>query len=194
MPSALVDTAMGSLLYMPICSLDGFVNDPDGDFDWAEPSPDVFHFLNTLQERVSTELYGRRTYELMTVWENDPEFAGADGHEGDFAQWWQRTEKVVYSTTLTKVTTERTRLEPRFEPEAVRRLKAESPGDLSVFGPTLAGHAFAAGLVEELHLVVRPRIVGGGLRALPSLRLQLTLLEERRFEDGTIYLRYAVGN
>lgn len=184
---------MSSLLYVPICSLDGFVSDPDGDHDWAEPSPDVFDFLNELQERIRTELYGRRTYEVMSVWETDPALAGADGHAGDFAQWWQRTEKVVYSTTLTEVATSRTRLEARFDPDDVRRLKAESPGDLSVFGPTLAAHAFAAGLVDELHLVLSPITIGGGLRALPSQRLQLSLLEDRRFEDGTVYLRYAVG-
>ncbi|HLT83270.1 MAG TPA: hypothetical protein VKZ83_03455, partial [Phototrophicaceae bacterium] len=129
---------MGKLLYVPICSLDGFVSDPDGDHDWAEPSPDVFEFLNELQERISVELYGRRTYEVMSVWETDPSLAESGEHEGDFAAWWQRTEKVVYSTTLTEVTTSRTRLEPHFDPEAVRRLKAESQGDLSVFGPTLA--------------------------------------------------------
>ncbi|MBD8061035.1 dihydrofolate reductase family protein [Oceanitalea stevensii] len=185
---------MGNLLYVPICSLDGFVSDPDGDHDWAEPSPDVFDFLNELQERISTELYGRRTYEVMSVWETDPTLGESGEHEGDFAEWWQRTEKVVYSTTLTEVTTSRTRLEPHFDPEAVRRLKAESPGDLSVFGPTLAAQAFAAGLVDELHLVLSPMTIGGGLRALPSQRLQLSLLENRRFADSTVHLRYAVGS
>lgn len=183
---------MGSLLYVPLCSLDGYIADPAGDHDWAEPASDVFDFLNELQERIGTELYGRRTYELMHVWETDPSLAASGEHERAFADWWQRVDKVVYSTTLTDVRTRRTRLESRFDPEAVRRLKDDSPVDLSVFGPTLAGHAFAAGLVDEVHLVISPRTLGGGLRALPPMALRLELLDDRRFTDGSVYLRYAV--
>lgn len=183
---------MSSLLYVPICSLDGYIADPAGDYDWAEPDPEVFDFLNELQERIGTELYGRRTYEVMQVWETDPALAESGEHERAFADWWQRVDKVVYSTTLTDVPTRRTRLESRFDADAVRRLKEESAADLSVFGPTLAGHAFAAGLVDEIHLVISPRTLGGGLRALPPLALRLELLDDRRFPDGSVYLHYAV--
>ncbi|WP_324651585.1 dihydrofolate reductase family protein [Georgenia sp. H159] len=183
---------MSSLLYVVNCSLDGYVNDPDGNHDWGAPTPEVFAFLNDVEGRVTTQLYGRRTYELMTVWETDPEFADASGHEGDFARWWQETEKVVYSTTLTDVVTERTRLERSFDPEAVRRVKEESPGPLSVFGPTLAASAFEVGLVDEVHLFVKPLTLGGGLQAFPPTALRLDLLDERRFGDGSLYLRYAV--
>ncbi|WP_413452949.1 dihydrofolate reductase family protein [Georgenia phoenicis] len=183
---------MGSLLYVPICSLDGYIADPTTEGDGGEPSPELFDFLNELQERIGTELYGRRTYELMQVWDTDPIPAEWGEHERAFATWWQRVDKVVYSTTLTDVPTRRTRLESRFDAEAVRRLKADSPADLSVFGPTLAGHAFAAGLVDELHLVISPRTLGGGLRALPPMAVQLELQKDRRFPDGSVYLHYAV--
>ncbi|WP_152190257.1 dihydrofolate reductase family protein [Georgenia satyanarayanai] len=183
---------MGSLLYVPLCSLDGYVADPAGDHDWAEPSPDVFAFLNELQERIGTEIYGRRTYEVMEVWETDPSLAASGEHERAFADWWQRVEKVVFSTTLTAAPTQRTRLEPRFDADLVRRLKEESTADLSIFGPTIAGAAFEAGLVDEVHMVVSPGTLGGGLRALPPMALRLELLEDRRFTDGSVYLRYAV--
>lgn len=183
---------MGALIYTAICSLDGYINDPDGDFDWAAPTPEIFTFLNEIEARVQTELYGRRTYELMAVWETDPSLAESGEQEHEFARWWQRTTKVVYSSTLPDVATGNTRLERTFDPAVVRRLKQESPGDLSVFGPTLAAHAFRAGLVDEVHLYLRPRTVGGGTPALPATTLELDLLEERRFADGTVYLRYAV--
>lgn len=183
---------MSSLLYVVLCSLDGYIADDDGDHDWAEPTPDVFAYLNDIQERIGTELYGRRTYEVMQVWETDPTLAESGENERAFATWWQGATKVVYSTTLEEVVTQRTQLRSTFDPDDVRRLKAESPADISVFGPTLAAHAFEAGLVDEVHLIVRPRTLGSGLRALPPMALQLDLLEDRRFEDGTVSLRYAV--
>lgn len=183
---------MGSLLYTAICSLDGFIDDADGEFDWAAPTPEVFAFLNERETRVGTELYGRRTYELMAVWETDPALAESGEHERDFARWWRAATKVVHSTTLPATHTSNTVLERTFDPAAVRRRKAAADGDLSVFGPTLAAHAFAAGLVDEVHLYLRPLTVGAGTRALPPTALALDLLEERRFTDGTVYLRHAV--
>lgn len=183
---------MGTLVYTALTSLDGFITDPDGDHNWAEPSAEVMTFLNDVSAGVQTELYGRRTYELMTVWETDASLAESGEAARVFAEWWQQAEKVVYSTTLEEVSTSRTRLERTFDPAAVRRLKDDSADDLSVFGPTLAAHAFAAGLVDEVHLFVHPRTVGGGLPVLPPTPLRLDLLDERRFADGTVYLRYAV--
>ncbi|HZK04609.1 MAG TPA: dihydrofolate reductase family protein [Actinomycetaceae bacterium] len=183
---------MGTLAYTIISSLDGYMNDIDGDIVWAAPTPEVFTFLNEREAWVHTQLYGRRAYEVMVPWETDAALIESGENEREFAEWWQRTDKIVYSTTLDEVVTGNTRLERTFHPDAVRRLKEESPGDLSVFGPTLAAHAFDAGLVDEVRLYLRPRTLGGGTPALPRTRLRLKLLEERRFQDGTVYLGYAV--
>lgn len=183
---------MGLLIYSANCSLDGYINDADGEFDWSAPPPEAFAFLNERLTPGQTELYGRRTYELMTVWETDPSLAASGEHERTFADWWIGAAKIVYSTTLPQVVTGNTRLERDFDPVAVRLLKAESTGNLGIFGPTLAAHAFEAGLVDEVHLYVKPLTVGGGARALPPVALTLDLMEERRFTDGTVYLRYAV--
>lgn len=183
---------MGSLIYTTNCSVDGYINDADGDFQWSAPSPEVFAFIVQTLSRVQLELYGRRTYELMTVWETDPSLAAAGEREQEFTDWWKQAQKVVYSTTLPGVSTGNTRLERSFDAAEVRRLVEQTPGDVSIFGPTLAAHAFDAGLVDEVLLHIRPVTVGGGMRVLPPARLSLDLLEQRRFEDGTVYLRYAV--
>lgn len=183
---------MGLLIYSANCSLDGYIADREGDFDWSAPSDEVFAFLNDRLTQGQVELYGRRTYELMTVWETDPSFAAAGANEQAFADWWKGATKVVFSTTLAKVVTGNTRLERSFDPAMVRRLKEESDGQLAIFGPTLAAHAFEAGLVDEVHLYVRPLTVGGGKPMLPPAAVALELLEDHRFTDGTVYLRYAV--
>lgn len=185
---------MGKLVYWMNCSLDGFVNDANGEFDWGAPSEEVLDAINDEMAGVSTYLYGRRIYELMRVWELDPAFAAGDSPgSARFARLWQEAEKIVYSTTLPEVTTARTRLERTFDPEAVRRLKAESAGDLTVDGPTLAAHALRHGLVDEISPLVSPVVLGGGLPLLPpGLRLDLVLTDTRRFDSGAVRLSYAV--
>ena len=148
-------------------------------------------FVNELERPVGTYLYGRRMYETMAGWETDPSLAAESPHMRDFAELWRAAEKIVYSTTLDEVSTARTRIERAFDSDSVRRLAAEARGDVSVSGPGLAAHAFAAGLVDECHLFVVPVVVGGGKRSLPDgVRIELELLDERRFDSGFVYLRY----
>ena len=184
---------MGKLAYSAIASLDGYVEDVDGGFGWAEPDAEVHSYVNELERPVGTYLLGRRMYETMAVWGTDPSLAAEPGPMRDFAAIWQAAEKVVYSTTLAEVWTERTRLEREFDPAAVRRIKAEAERDIGIGGPTLAAHAFRAGLVDECHLLLVPAAVGGGKRALPEgVRLDFELLGERRFAGGTVHLHYRV--
>lgn len=184
---------MASLIYSFIASLDGYVEDADGRFDWAAPSEEAHAFINELEAPVGTYLYGRRMYETMTAWETDPALAAHSPVTRDFAAIWQAAEKVVYSGTLAQVSTRRTRIERRFDADAVRALKAATSSDLGIGGAELAGQALAAGLVDECHAFLAPAVVGGGKRALPeAVRLDLELTAERRFESGMVYLRYAV--
>ena len=182
---------MANLIYSVIASLDGYIADEDGNFDWAEPDEEVHRFVNDLQRPVGTNLMGRRMYEVMAYWETAPTDAGDADHMLDFARIWQAADKVVYSRALETAASPRTRIERDFDPEAVRRLKHEASADLTVGGPHLAAQALAAGLVDECHLFLSPVVVGGGNRAFPDgLRQRLELLEERRFGNGTVYLRY----
>ena len=182
---------MAKLLYSAIASLDLYVNDAAGSFDWAMPSEEVHSFVNDLERPIGTYLYGRRMYEVMTYWESLEDLADQPPFVRDFAAIWRSADKVVYSSTLDAVSTARTRLERRFDPEAVLAMKAASDRDLSIGGPTLAAHAFGAGLVDECHLFLTPAIVGGGTRALPAdVRLGLQLLDERRFGNGVVHLHY----
>jgi len=182
---------MAKLIYSVLASVDGYVEDPSGKFDWAAPDAEVHAFVNDLERPVGTHLYGRRMYETMRFWEDPPELGSQPAHIQDYAAIWQAAEKVVYSRTLHAASTARTRIEPEFDAEAVRRLKAESGGAVSVGGPELAAQAIAAGLVDEYQLLFVPVIVGGGKRALPDgVRADLELADERRFENGTVYLRY----
>jgi dihydrofolate reductase len=184
---------MAKLLYSMIASLDGYVADERGDFSWAEPDEVVHRFANDLGRPVGTYLFGRRMYEVMAVWDDPVSLAGEPAYIREFGELWRAADKVVYSSTLQAVTTGRTRLEPAFDPEAVRGLKEAATLDLSIGGPDLAGQALKAGLVDELHLIAVPIVVGGGTPWLPAgARLQLELLDERRFTHGTVYLRYAV--
>jgi dihydrofolate reductase len=179
------------LIYSAIASLDGYVEDASGKFDWAEPDEEVHRFVNDLERSVGTYLYGRRMYETMVLWDNPPDAAAQPPYVRDFAAIWQAADKIVYSTTLTAAASARTRILPAFEPEAVRRLKASAARDLTVGGPELAAHAIAAGLVDEYHLFAVPVIVGGGKQFLPKrVRVSLELVDERRFGNGTVYLRY----
>ena len=182
---------MAKLLYVMNASLDGYIADEDGKFDWGAPDEEYYSFINDLLRPVGTYLYGRRLYELMAVWETDPAAAAQSPGTREFAEIWQAADKVVYSRTLATASTTRTRIEPDFDPEAVRHLKAAAERDLTVGGPTLGAHAITAGLVDEYHLFVWPVVVGGGKQFLPNrVRLQLELLDERRFGNGVVYLRY----
>jgi dihydrofolate reductase len=181
---------MAKLIYTTLESLDGYVADTDGKFDWAEPDEEVHAFVNELERPVGTHLLGRRMYEVLVYWET-LDLVDEPPVIRDFAEIWRAADKVVYSRTLEAVASARTRIEREFDPEAVRRLKADADRDLSVGGPGLAAHAFAAGLVDELHLFVAPVAVGGGTRSLPDgVRVDLELLDERRFANGTVYLHY----
>lgn len=181
---------MARLIYSTICSLDGYVADARGSFDWAEPSEDVHAFLNDVARPVGTFLLGRRMYEVLVAWET-LDTSDEPPAIKDFAEIWRAADKIVYSTTLVDVSSARTRVERRFDPDAVRELKASSDRDLSVGGPGLAASAIEAGLVDEYHLYVVPALVGGGTPFFPDgVRLDLELLDERRFRDGTVFVRY----
>jgi dihydrofolate reductase len=184
---------MAKLIYSNIASLDGYIEDTDGKFDWAMPSEEVHAFENELMRPLGTHLYGRRLYETMRYWEAvDPVFEQEPIYQ-DFASIWRAADKVVYSTTLEEPSTARTRIEREFDPEAVRRLKEGADRDLAIGGPGLAAEAFRAGLVDEVHLVLVPVIVGSGKHALPEdVRVNLELLDERRFGDGAVHLHYRV--
>ena len=182
---------MAHLIYTTNMSLDGYIEDRDGKFDWTDPSDEVFKFITNLIRADGTHLYGRRTYEYMMVWETDPNLAGQSPLLRDFAQVWQAAGKIVYSRTLEAVSTRKTKIERNFDPEAIRRLKESVEQDIHIGGAELAAQAFRAGLIDECHLFIKPIILGGGKAALPAnVRLVLELLDERRFSNGEVYLRY----
>lgn len=187
-------TTVAKLIYSVIASLDGYIEDAAGGFDWAIPGAEAHAFINDQQRSVGTYLYGRRMYETMAGWETDPSLAAQSDIMRDFAQTWQAADKIVYSRTLAgvaEVATARTRIEREFDPAAVRRLKAGTERDLAVSGPALAAAAIEAGLVDEWHRFTVPVIVGGGKPALPAgVRIGLELLDERRLDGGMVYLRY----
>jgi dihydrofolate reductase len=182
---------MAKLIYSMIQSLDGYIADEEGNFGWAEPDEEVHTFVNELERRAGTYLYGRRMYEVMSYWEAALTVPDQPPAARDYAEIWQAADKVVYSSTLQEVSSARTRIERDFDPEAVRQMKASADRDITVGGPDLAGQAMRAGLVDELHLFVTPIVVGGGTRSLPNgVRVQLELLDERRFAGGVVHLHY----
>jgi dihydrofolate reductase len=182
---------MAKLVYSAIASLDGYVADEEGNFDWAAPDEEVHSFVNELERPIGSYLYGRRMYEVMAYWETADAVADLSSVEQDFAEIWQAADKIVYSRTLETVSTARTLIERDFDPDAVRQLKAAAGRDISVGGPEVAGQAIEAGLVDEFHLFVTPSVVGGGNRSLPEgLHVTLELLHERRFGNGVVYLHY----
>jgi dihydrofolate reductase len=182
---------VGKLIYIANASLDGYTEDAQGVFDWTAPSDEVLAFITDLVRPTGTQLYGRRMYETMAVWETDPSLAAQSDLMADWAGVWQAADKVVYSTTLHEVSTAKTRIEPDFDPEAVGDMKTSAASDLTIGGPTVTAHAFGAGLVDECHLLVYPVLVGDGKAAFPrDARIPLELLEERRFGNGVVYLRY----
>ncbi|MCW2974395.1 MAG: Bifunctional deaminase-reductase [Thermoleophilia bacterium] len=184
---------MARLVYTAITSLDGYVNDRDGKFDWSAPDEQVHQAVNDLEREVGTYLLGRRMYEIMSFWQAQPTDDPDEPIMSDYAGIWQAAEKVVYSTTLGAVDTPRTRLEREFDVDAVRALVAGAERTVGIGGATLAGQALRAGLVDELHLLHSPVVVGGGTRALPDdLRLDLELVSERRFDNGVVHVHYRV--
>jgi dihydrofolate reductase len=186
-----MEVCMAHLVYTTNTSLDGYIEDMDGKFDWTDPSDEVFQFITNLIRTDGTHLYGRRTYESMMVWETDPNLAAASPLMRDFAHVWQAADKIVYSRTLNTASTRKTKIERNFDPEAIRRLKESVERDIHIGGAELAAEAFRAGLVDECHLFIKPVIVGGGKAALPdNVRLELELLDERRFGNGEVYVRY----
>ena len=176
---------MANLIFVANTSLDGFTEDKDGKFDWADPSEEYFSFITDIIRATRTHLYGRRMYETMMVWETDPSLAMESPLMRDFAEVWQTANKIVYSRTLETISTRKTQLERTFDPEAIRQLKKTTENDILIGGPELAAHAFRAGLI------LIPILVGGDKPALPdNVRLDLDLLDEHRFSDGTVFVRY----
>jgi dihydrofolate reductase len=182
---------MAKLIYSAITSLDGYVADEHGNFDWAEPDEEVHSFVNDLERRAGTHLYGRQMYEVMVAWEAMPNLEAQPASIQDYAAIWQAAGKIVYSRTLDKVSSARTRIERDFDPQAIRQLKAAAARDITVGGPHLASQAIKAGLVDELHQFVSPIAVGGGNHFLPDgVKVKLELLDERRFGNGVVHLHY----
>jgi dihydrofolate reductase len=184
---------MGKLIYSMITSVDGYVSDPDGNYGWGAPDEESHEFINEHMRSVGTYLFGRQMYETMVYWETAHTLPDQPPFILECARNWQAADKIVYSTTLHEVASERTRIERTFDPETVRKLKAEADLDITVDGPHLAAHAIRAGLVDEYQLIVGPAIVGGGNPFFPDdVRVDLELLDERRFGNGVVYLRYGV--
>jgi dihydrofolate reductase len=185
---------MSKLIYATNVSLDGYIEDERGGIEMGPLDDDLFATYTDLLRSAGTFLYGRRLYESMAVWETDPALAAQSDLTAGFARAWQAADKVVYSTTMNAVPTARTRLEHRFDPASVRDMKASAPSDLTVGGAHLAAQAFEAGLVDECRLWVWPVILGGGKPGLPGgMRQDLELLDERRFGNGVVHLRYRAG-
>jgi dihydrofolate reductase len=183
--------ATGKLIYSAITSLDGYVADRDGNFDWAMPDEEVHAFVNELERPVGTYLYGRGMYDVMAAWEHPETLPEQSPLMADYAAIWQAADKIVYSRTLEGVAGARTRIEREFDPETVRRMKEAADRDITVGGSELAAQAIAAGLVDEYHLFLNPVVVGGGKRALPDgVRVDLELVDERRFGNGVVHLHY----
>lgn len=185
---------MGHLIYSMMVSLDGYVADQHGDFRWAVPDEEVLAMVNEQTATVGTYLYGRRMYELMQVWETDPHIAGDSPGSQEYATLWQQATKIVYSQRLDEVATQRTTLRRNFDPAEVRQLKETSETNLTVDGPTLAAEAFRHDLIDQIHAIVCPVMVGEGLAFLPNVRLELELLASQQFGNGMVSLQYQVNN
>lgn len=184
---------MARLIYSMIGSLDGYVADPSGNFDWAEPDEDVLAYINEQERTVGTYLYGRRIYELMTAWETDPAAAALSPRSAEFAKIWQAAEKVVFSTRLETVRTAKTTLQRTLDPRWVEELKRTATADINVAGPTLASHAFNNGLIDSAYFLLVPTIIGGGPSLFPrDLRVNLKLVDSQSFSNGTVALQYDV--
>lgn len=185
---------MAKLISSGTVSLDGFMADPEGNYDWSIPGDDVLAYLTWRERSVGTHLYGRRMYEEMMEWESADQHSGQDQLIVDFARTWQAADKIVYSTTLGSAPTARTEIRRTFDPQEVRQMKATLSQEIVISGPCLAEQAIRAGLVDEFQLYVSPVAVGGGLRFFPvGTRVHLTLSEQHRFDDGVVFLRYSAA-
>jgi dihydrofolate reductase len=185
---------MATLIYSAITSLDGYIEDDEGKFDWAAPDDEVHAFVNDLERPIGTYLYGRRMYETMVFWETVSSEADEPAVFWDYVGIWRTAEKIVYSRSLSKVSSARTRIEREFDLAAIEDLKERSDADIAIGGPELAGQAMVAGLVDECHLFLNPILVGGGKRALPDqVHARLQLLDERRFGNGVVHLHYRMS-
>lgn len=184
---------MAKLTYTFLASLDGYINDAEGGFDWAVPDEEVLEYINAAERDVGTFLYGRRMYEMMIGWETDPTAAEQSPGSAEFAEIWQAKEKIVFSRTLDTVSTRNTRIEREFDPELIRSLKEEATQDLNISGADIAAAAWRAGLIDECHLFVAPMLVGGGQKLFPDgVRQPLELMDEHRFTNGMVHLHYRV--
>jgi dihydrofolate reductase len=184
---------VAKVLYVAMMSLDGYIEDEHGNFDWAAPNDEVHGFINNLTRPIGTYLYGRKMYDVMAVWETMHTFPDQPREILEFAEIWQAAEKIVYSRTLDTISSTRTRIETDFDPAAIRQMKSRSEHDLAIGGPNLAASAFSHGLVDECHLFIAPVVVGSGKHGLPpGIRIDLELIEERRFGNGMVYLHYRV--
>jgi len=182
---------MAKLIYSAFTSLDGYLADETGNFDWAELDEEVFACINHRERQVGTYLFGRKVYETMSVWETPEAIPDPTAHMLEFVPIWQAAEKIVYSTKLQKVSAAKTRLERKFDADGVRELKARATRDLAVAGPTLAAHAIRAGLVDEYNLLIAPVIAGGGNPYFPGkVRVKLEFIDQRNFDHGLVYVRY----
>jgi len=182
---------LAKLIYSAITSVDGYVSDSRGNFDWAAPDEEVHRFVNAQERPIGTYLYGRRMYETMVFWETAMDAPDQPAFVREYAEIWQAADKVVYSSTLQAVASARTRIERSFDPQAIRKLKATSARDISIGGPHLAAEAIRSGLVDEYRQLMVPVIVGGGNRWLPDgVRVDLELVDERRFDGGVVASRY----
>ena len=184
---------MAKLIYAAITSLDGYIADKNGSFDWAAPDEEVHQFVNDLERPIGTHLYGRRMYEVMQYWDTPEASTGQPAVMQDFARLWQEADKIVYSRSLDGASTARTRVEREFDPETVRKLKASATRDLSIGGAELASQAMKVGLVDDCHLFLTPVVVGGGKKSLPDdVRVKLALVDQRRFTSGVVHLHYRI--
>jgi len=188
---------MGKLIYLISTSLDGYVADKNGKFDWSMPSEESHAFVNDTLRNVGTILMGRNLYETMKVWDEIPTEGTGGPMDGpspamnDYAKIWKAAKKIVYSTTLSEVTTADTTLERSFDPSAIQKLVAESDKDFDIGGPHLAAQAIKAGIVDEYHQIIVPIIIGGGNYWLPKdVKIQLKLADLRKFENGFVHLQY----
>ena len=183
---------MGILSYAAVMSLDGYIADSDGDFQWATPSPEIFDAHLQRMSEVSTEIMGRKTYELMHFWDTYPDSDEATPAEKVFGRLWQHIDKIVASSTLSPTDmVADDELVPDLDVERVQRIGQEAEGVVEIFGPTTAADAIRAGLIERFEFFIVPIIIGGGLRAMPEgVQLDMQLIEQHTFDNGTVYLRY----
>jgi dihydrofolate reductase len=185
---------VAKLIFSGITSLDGYIEDNGGNFDWAAPDEEVFSFINDLERPIGTYLYGRRMYETMVYWETAQALADQSSSEREFTEIWQATDKIVYSESLNTVTSAKTRIERRFDPNLILEMKSVNERDITVNGPNLAAQALKAGLVDEYQLFLTPVVLGGGKPSLPNdVRLECELLSERRFRSGVVFLQYRIA-